>query len=172
MAWTDWAISLGLILLVLRQIRGRQLTMTSLLWPVGLIVWAGFEYLGDFPDHTSDWLFAAVLSSVGLALGLACGLLTQVYPADGKVIAKATIPAATFWIIGMTGRLAFGVAALNGWTAPIIWVSERLDLHSEGTWTTALITMALCEVCSRTVLLLFKYQSATHRLTAAPQLTT
>ncbi len=49
MNWTDIAISLGLIILVLRQIRGRQLSVASLLWPVGLVLWAAFDYLGRFP---------------------------------------------------------------------------------------------------------------------------
>jgi hypothetical protein len=164
--WTDWAISIGLIILVLRQIRGKPVTLTGLFWPVGLVVWAGFEYLGDFPGYASDWIFAACLSTVGLLLGLGCGVLTQVYPSEGKVMAKATIPAAALWIFGMSGRLAFGVAALNGWTEPIIWVSEKLDLHSEGTWPTALITMSLCEVSSRTAVLLAKYRMVSRELDA------
>jgi hypothetical protein len=49
MNWTDIAISLGLVILVLRQIRGRQLSVASLLWPVGLVLWAAFDYLGRFP---------------------------------------------------------------------------------------------------------------------------
>jgi hypothetical protein len=164
MTWTDWAISLGLVILVLRQIRGKQLTPVSLLWPVGLVVWAGFEYLGDFPGYRSDWLFALGLSAVGLALGLGCGFLTRVYHDEQKVLAKATFWAATLWIVGMVGRLAFGVVALNGGAEAIGRLSEKLDLHSENTWPTALILMALCEVLSRTGLLLVKYRRAAHEL--------
>ena len=164
MTWTDWAISLGLVILVLRQIRGKQLTPVSLLWPVGLVVWAGFEYLGDFPGYRSDWLFALGLSAVGLALGLGCGFLTRVYHDEEKVLAKATFWAATLWIVGMVGRLAFGVVALNGGAAAIGRLSEKLDLHSENTWPTALILMALCEVLSRTVVLLLKYRTSARDL--------
>jgi hypothetical protein len=74
MNWTDIGISLGLIVLVLRQIRGRELTVTSLLWPVGLVLWAAFDYLGTIPGETSDVVFASVLAAVGLALasGVPC----------------------------------------------------------------------------------------------------
>jgi len=160
MSWTDWAISIGLIALVLRQLRGRQLTPSSLMWPVGLVVWAGFEYLGKFPSHTSDWIFAASLSAIGLILGLSCGFFTRVYPDGDQVTARATKTAAVLWILGMASRLAFGILALHGGEEAIGRLSDRFDLHSADTWPTALITMALCEVLSRTAVLLWKYHNA------------
>jgi hypothetical protein len=160
MSLTDWAISIGLILLVLRQLRGRQLTPSSLMWPVGLVVWAGFEYLGKFPSHTSDWIFAASLSLIGLVLGLSCGFFTRVYPDVDQVTARATKTAAALWIVGMVSRLAFGIFALHGGEQAIGRLSEKFDLHSADTWPTALITMALCEVLSRTAVLLWKYRNA------------
>jgi hypothetical protein len=146
--------------LVLRQLRGKQLSPSSLLWPVGLVVWAGFEYLGKFPSHTSDWLFAIVLSVIGLALGLSCGFFTRVYPEGEHVMGKATPTAAALWILGMASRLTFGLLALHGGAEAIGRLSEKLDLHSQDTWPTALITMALCEVLSRTAVLLWKYRQA------------
>lgn len=160
MTWTDWAIPLGLIALVLRQIRGKKLTVAGLLWPVALVAWAGFEYLGDFPAYTSDWIFALCLAAVGLGLGLGCGALTRVHHDGEKVVARATVPTAALWITGMAGRLAFGIIALNGGAEAIGRLSEKLSLHSENTWPTALILMALCEVLSRTGLLLLKYRTA------------
>jgi hypothetical protein len=160
MGWTDWAISLGLIILVLRQIRGKQLTPASLLWPVGLVAWAAFDYLGAIPTYRSDWIFALGLGASGLCLGLGCGLLTSVYHDDQRVMARATSGAAVLWILGMVSRLAFGIVALHGGAEAIGRLSEELDLHSSNTWPTALILMALCEVLSRTVLLFHKYRSA------------
>jgi hypothetical protein len=167
MKWTDWVISLGLVLLVLRQIRGRKLTLSGLLWPVALVVWACFEYLGDFPSYASDWYFALGLAATGLALGLGCGLLTEVRQDSTNVIARASIAAAALWIFGMVSRLAFGIVALHGGAQAIGRLSERLHLHGESTWPTALILMALCEVLSRTGLLLFKYRRASRRLEVA-----
>jgi hypothetical protein len=159
MNWTDWVISLGLIGLVLRQIRGKRLTRVGLLWPVGLVAWAGFEYLGDIPGHPSDWIFAGVLAVTGLSLGLGCGLLTRVYGDDRQVMARATAGAAVLWIVGMASRLAFGIVALHGGAAAIGRLSEHLGLHAPSTWPTALIGMALCEVMSRTAVLLVKFQT-------------
>jgi hypothetical protein len=156
---SDWAISLALILLVVRQIRGRRLSTVGLLWPIALVGWAGYEYLGDIPDHRSDWTFVAVLTLIGLALGVGCGLLTSVYVEDKVAMARASGLAAALWIVGMGGRLAFGVAALHGGGAAIARMSERLDLHAAGTWSTALIVMALCEVVSRTAILALKLRA-------------
>ena len=119
MGLTDWGISIGLIILVLRQIRGKQLTPASLLWPVALVGWAAFEYLGAIPAYRSDWGFALALAAIGLVLGIGCGLLTSVYPEGGKVMARATSGAAVLWVLGMVSRLAFGVVALHGGAAAI-----------------------------------------------------
>jgi len=160
MNWTDIGISLGLIILVLRQIRGRQLSVASLLWPVGLVLWAAFEYLGTIPGERSDILFATVLAVIGLALGLGCAVLTRVYREDDKVMVKARPAAAALWIAGMCSRLVFGIVALHGGAEAIGRLSGKLDLHSIVTWSTALITMALCEVLSRTLVLGLRYRRA------------
>jgi NADH:ubiquinone oxidoreductase subunit K len=160
MNWTDIAISLGLIILVLRQIRGRQLSVASLLWPVGLVLWAAFDYLGTIPGKTSDIVFTTALAAVGLALGVGCALLTRVYRENDKVMVKARPAAAALWIIGMCSRLVFGIVALHGGAAAIGRLSQTLDLHSISTWSTALITMALCEVLSRTLVLSYRYRRA------------
>ncbi|MFE4977935.1 hypothetical protein ACFRAR_38280 [Kitasatospora sp. NPDC056651] len=164
MGWTDWAVSLGLIALVLRQIRGRKTTALGLVWPVGLVVWAGFEYFGDFPAETSDLLFAGALGTLGIALGVGCGLLTKVHREGEDVVVRATLPAAVLWIVGMAGRLAFGIVALHGGAEAIGELSEKLDMHSAETWPTSLILMALCEVVSRSGLLLFQYWKAKRSL--------
>jgi hypothetical protein len=157
-------ISFGLIVLVLRQIRGKQLTPAGLLWPVGLVVWAGFEYLGAIPGYRSDGTFTVVLAAVGLLLGLGCGVLTRVYPHDRTVMARATAGAAALWIVGMASRLTFGIVALNGGAEAIGRLSEHLGLHSASTWPTALILMALCEVISRTVVLTCRYRTTARAL--------
>src|SRR5450755_1986464 len=79
MSLDDWVISLALMLVVLRQIRGRRLTIGGIVWPVALVGWAAFTYLRTIPDYYSDWLFTIALAVVGLVLGLATGLLTKVY---------------------------------------------------------------------------------------------
>lgn len=168
---TDIGISLGLILLVLRQIRGRQLSVASLLWPVGLVLWAAFDYLGTIPGQASDITFTTVLAATGLALGLGCAVLTDIYRDNDKVMVRARPAAAGLWIVGMCSRLVFGLVALHGGAAAIGRLSERLDLHAISTWSTALIAMALCEVLSRTLVLGFRYHRAAHLPTASASTT-
>ena len=153
MNWTDIIISAGLIFLVLRQIRGRKLTTAGLIWPVGLVLWAAFDYLKTIPPYTSDITFVVVLAFTGVVLGTACGLLTTVYLFGGAVKAKARPVAAVLWTIGMASRIVFGLFALHGGADIIAKMSSQLNLHAESTWSTALIVMALCEVLSRSAVL-------------------
>ena len=161
---TDALVSLALILLVVRQLRGRPLTLLSLLWPVALVGWAGIEYLGAVPPYASDRLLVVGLGVLGVALGLACGGLTSVEERAGVVVARASWAAAVAWVAGMGGRLAFGLLALHGGERIIADASVRLDLHAAGTWSTALITMALAEVVARTAVLAARHRVVTHRI--------
>jgi hypothetical protein len=155
----DWIVPLALILLVLRQVRGRRLSVTGLLWPVALVAWAGYTYLGQVPDHRSDWAFVVVLSVIGLALGAGCGLLTNVYVRETVVMARARGTAAALWVVGMGSRLAFGIAVLySGGAALVSRLSGRLSLHASSTWATALVVMALAEVVARTAVLALKHR--------------
>ena len=51
---TEWIISVALILVVVRQIRGRKLTLIGLLWPVPLVAWGAINYLGGVPAYAAD----------------------------------------------------------------------------------------------------------------------
>lgn len=165
---TDALVSVALILLVVRQLRGRRLTLLSLAWPVLLVAWAGVEYLGAVPPYASDRALVAGLGALGAALGVTCGLLTRVESRAGVVVARASWLAAAAWIAGMGGRLAFGLLALHGGERIIAHASVRLDLHAAGTWSTALITMALAEVAARTGVLVTRHRAVTRRIAAEP----
>lgn len=153
---TEWIISIALIVAVVRQVRGRKLTLVGLLWPVPLVVWGAINYLGGVPAYSADWMFVAGCCSAGLALGAGCGLLTEVYLEDGAVKARARWLAAALWIIGMSGRLAFGLFATTGGAAKIAELSEHLGIHSVNTWASALIAMALVEVIVRSAVLFIR----------------
>jgi len=163
---TDAVVSIALILLVIRQLRGRRLTLLSLLWPVLLVAWAGVEYLGAVPPYASDRALVALLGAMGAALGVTCGVLTRVEARAGVVVARASWSAAAAWVAGMGGRLAFGLLALHGGERIIADASVRLDLHAAATWSTALITMALAEVVARTAVLAVRHRVVTRRIAA------
>lgn len=156
MQWTEVVISLALIVLVLRQIHGRPLGWGSLVWPLGLVLWGAVNYLSVVPPYGEDMLFVATLGCLGLGLGLGCGCLTTVYLRGSTVMARAQASAAALWIVGMSSRLIFGIFAVHGGAGAIAQASTELNLHSESTWPTALVTMALCEVSSRTLILALK----------------
>lgn len=154
----EWIISLLLIGLVVRQIKGRKLTLFSLIWPLGLVLYGAFTYLSQVPQYPSDWTFVFCLCVVGIILGVGCGSLTDVYVESNVIMARARVLAACLWILGMGSRLAFGIFATNGGEEQIIELSIKLNLHSAETWTTALITMALVEVLARSAILFYRYK--------------
>ncbi|HTN57870.1 MAG TPA: DUF1453 domain-containing protein [Protaetiibacter sp.] len=167
MELTEWIISIALILVVIRQIRGRRLTLLGLLWPVPLVAWGAIEYAGGVPAHAADWTFVAACSATGLALGVGCGLLTEISLQDGSVIARARWLAAGLWIVGMSGRLAFGLFATNGGAEKVGELSAKLGIHSASTWASALIAMALVEVVARSAVLFVRARRLRRAVTAS-----
>jgi hypothetical protein len=113
-----------------------------------------FKYVRAIPATGHDAWFVIILATVGAALGLACGLLTNVYPGKNRaVMAKATASAATIWIVGMGSRVAFGLFATHGGESAIGQFSYTYQITSPNTWADALLLMALAEVLGRTAVL-------------------
>ena len=73
MTMIDILVSCALMMLVLRQIRGRKLTIFSLIWPILLVGWAVIEYMTGFPLHNNGWILIIGCITLGLILGVACG---------------------------------------------------------------------------------------------------
>jgi hypothetical protein len=156
MTTTDYLISAALILVVVRQVRGRRLAGAALYVPLALVAFAGAKYLHGVPTAGNDlWLVGTCLVT-GLGLGMLCGLYTLVYPdATGTPFARATGLAVLFWLLGISGRMAFAFYAEHGGGASIARFSAHHALTSQA-WPTALILMALAEVVTRTVVLLVR----------------
>lgn len=153
MNFDDYAISLLLMFSIVRQLRGRPLTWFGLTWPVVLVAYAGFEYLGTFPRQGHNLAFVLVLSAGGAALGLACGWLSRVYRAGEKAMVRSTGAAAVLWILGVGGRLAFGLYAEHGGAATIVRASSHLGVTGFAAWAAGLMLMSLLEVLGRTIVL-------------------
>lgn len=166
MTTVDILISCALILLVLRQVRGRKLTVLSLIWPILLVIWAALEYVTGFPSQNNGWLLMTGCIITGLSLGVACGVTTAVYVHNHQVYARAGIWAVFFWIVGMSGRLIFGLYAEHGGAEQIYRFSLKHNIPIDA-WATALVMMALCEVTSRTIILAWKLVR-TRRITSVP----
>ena len=156
MTTTDYLISGALILVVVRQIRGKRLAGASLYVPLALVGYATVKYLHGIPTAGNDLGLVAICLAAGLALGVLCGLFTLVYPdASGVAYARATGIAAALWVLGVSGRVAFGYYAEHGGGPTIARFSHAHALTPQA-WPTALILMALAEVVSRSVVLIVR----------------
>lgn len=154
MTFTDYAIDLGLIGLVVLQLRGRRLTVMSLLLPFALIAWAANSYLTTVPTTGDDLVLIGAGTLAGLTLGLLAGWFTRVR-SDGKgnIISKATAWAAAFWVLGVGARLAFSEYATHGGGRSLVHFSASHDITTMAAWTAALIFMAFAEVLARTAII-------------------
>ncbi len=149
----DYVFPLLLILSVVRQMRGKHLTWFQLAWPIGLVIWAAFQYLRGFPATPADVALVTACAAVGTVLGALAGRYTVVYRrADGALMARATLATVVLWTLGTIARLAFGLYAEHGGGPAIASFSAAHGL-SVRAWAAALILMALAEVLGRTTIL-------------------
>ncbi len=163
MSISGYLISGVLVALVLRQIRGKRLTMFGLLWPLGLVIWAAVTYLHGIPASGNSLVLTVLGACVGLALGVGCALATAIRPGpDGVPIAKAGALAATLWIVGVGGRLAFEIYASNGGGPAVARFSAANGIVLEA-WAASLILMALAEVVGRNGVLAWRARSSLGR---------
>jgi hypothetical protein len=150
MSITDYLINIGLVALVILQIRGSRLDLKTALRPVICVAAAAIYYLRGFPTAGNDLLLDVILAGLGLALGIACGATTRVWRApDGLAYAKAGIVAAILWIAGIGSRLAFEEYSAHGGMKAILNFSVTHDITSQNAWIAGLVMMALAEVLSR-----------------------
>lgn len=160
MSFWDYVLDIALVALVLRQIRGKTLTVASLLWPVGLVLVAVFEYLEVIPTGETDLDLIVAGVIAGLLLGVLCAQRTLVlHRPDGSIFAKATTAAAILWVAGIGARLGFAVYAEHGGASAIARFSEAHAIDGNA-WTASLLLMALAEVLGRTAVLAKRMVSA------------
>jgi hypothetical protein len=154
MTITDYVLDIGLISLVLLQVRGRRLTVRNMVLPFLIVGWAVDKYLSGVPTSGNDLLLVGVAVAGGALFGTVAGLFTTVR-ADGKggIVAKAGLVAALAWVLGVGTRLAFQLYATNGGGAAIGRFSAAHHITGAEPWTAALILMALTEVVGRTVII-------------------
>jgi hypothetical protein len=155
---TGYIIDVLLILVVLRQVRKRQLTAQSVLLPVALLAIAGVTYLKSFSLAGNDLVLIVIFTVIGVVLGTISGVTTRVWR-DGVhgVVAQAGVVAAASWILGMAFRFAFALwANTSSGGAALGRFSYHHDITSAQAWTTALFLMAFGEVLSRVGYLQFR----------------
>ena len=156
MSTTGYILSAALILVVVRQLRGRRLAGFTLYLPLGIAAYVASKYLHTIPTHGNDLALEIAGIAVGLSLGIASGIATLVYPDhDGVPYARATWIAASLWVVGIGARLGFSLYAQHGGGATIARFSSAHALTMQA-WVAGLILMAIAEVGSRTTVLIVR----------------
>jgi hypothetical protein len=164
MTSTDYIIDIGLIALVALQLRGRRLSLFSLLLPLVLVSWAAETYLSGVPTAGNDLVLVGAGTVAGLTLGTLCGLFTSVrHDGNGSVVAKAGAWAALFWVLGVGTRFAFQMYATHGGGAAIVHFSAAHGITSNEAWVATLILMAIGEVVARTAVIGARAYRVAHR---------
>jgi hypothetical protein len=154
MTLTDYLLDIGLIAIVLVQLRGRRLTTRSMLIPIAIVAWAANNYLHGIPTQKNDLVLVVGCAALGGILGTLAALTTHVKPgSDGHPIAKAGFFAAAFWILGVGARFAFQLYASHGGENAIGRFSASHGITSPEAWTAALVLMAISEVALRTAII-------------------
>jgi hypothetical protein len=152
MTFTDYLMDSALVLLVLMQIKERQLTTKTIIRPLIIVAIAVANYLHGIPTAGNDLVLVAALALTGLLIGVASGqTLLMRRGADGEVLARAAWASAFFWVLGMGSRFAFLIWINNGGQSSIAHFSATHSITSGEAWTVALLAMAVFEVGGRTL---------------------
>lgn len=167
MTFSDYLLNGALIALVLLQVRGRRLSIRTLLLPLGIVTWAATQYLHGVPTAGNDLALESAGVTAGLALGVGCGLATSLFRRDdGVAMARAGLLAASLWVLGVGARVAFSLYATHGGGGAIERFSASHHITSTQAWVTTLILMALVEVVSRNAVLFLRMRALGLHLSA------
>jgi hypothetical protein len=151
MTTTDYLIDSTLVLLVLLQLKERELTTRTLIRPLILLSIAVVIYLHGIPTAGNDLVLVGAFALAGTLIGTASGWTVLMRRgADGAVLARAAWASAFFWVLGMGGRFAFAFWTSHGGASTVGSFSASHAITSAEAWTAALLAMAVFEVCSRT----------------------
>lgn len=148
MTTTEYLLNAAFVLLVLRQARERKLDRRSVTVPLVLMFFVGTQYLHSVPAAGNDLVLIAGLAAVGLALGVAGGLTTQVRSLEGVALARVGWIAGGLLVVGIGSRMAFAFAVGHG-LAPALHSFSAAHQIGKAAWPVALVLMALIEVGSR-----------------------
>lgn len=157
MTLTDYLINGALVLLVVRQLRGRRLTRRQILLPLALVGWAAITYLHGIPTAGNDLVLAVTGALAGAMLGSLAGICTTISrDTDGVPLVKATAAAAALWVIGIGARIGFAQYTEHGGGPAVMRFSAAHHITTVDAWIAALILMSLCEVVARTLILVWR----------------
>lgn len=156
MTATEYLFNVGLIGLVVLQIRGHKVTRARLLLPVVVTLWVAAQFLHGLPTAGNDVVLECALALAGAGLGALAGMATTVRRDGVGASAKAGATAAVLWVAGIGARMAFSLWVTYGGQASVASFSAMHHITSGAAWAAGFIFMAMCEVVVRTAVLYVK----------------
>ena len=148
MTTTDYIVNAAFLLLVLRQARSRELDRRALVLPLVAVFFVSQQYVDTVPTAGNDLVLIVLLAALGLSLGLASGLATQIRLGDGIALARVGWIAGGLLVAGIGARMAFALAVGHGLEPDVRSFSIAHQIGA-GAWPVALVLMALVEVGAR-----------------------
>ena len=137
MTTTDYLMNIGLIALVVLQIRGHKVTRARLVFPLVATVFVAAQFLHAIPTAGNDLALIVGLAAVGTAFGTGAGLLTTVRRDGATVFAKAGVVAAVLWVVGIGTRMGFALWVSHGGQTAVARFSVLHHITSGAAWGAA-----------------------------------
>jgi hypothetical protein len=164
---TSYILDSALVLIVVLQLRDRQLTIRQLIRPVVILGIAVANYLHGFPTQGNDLVLLGAFALIGGTIGILSGITVIMHKGDdGTVKFRSGPESAFFWVLGMGSRFAFIYWITHSGAATIARFSAQHSISSGNAWTVALLGMAAFEVLSRTAVMGLRWRA----LEASPAL--
>ena len=157
MSITDYLIDSTLVLLVLLQIRERELTVRTVVRPLIIVGVAVANYLHGIPTAGNDLVLVLSLALVGGLIGFLSGQAVLMRRGShGEVLARSGWLSGFYWVLGMGSRFAF-VFWLTHWGGrTIAQFNAAHTITGFEAWTVALLAMAVFEVTGRSAVLAWR----------------
>ncbi len=154
MSTTQWILSIVLLAwALLRNVGTREVTRTTYLVPIVLVVVAAGFFLLPLPTAGNDLDLVVAFGFVGVLFGLAASAGTRLGHRDGRLVATAGAGFASLWLVMIGGRIAFAEWANGTGARAVGTFSMDHAITGADAWTAALVVMALGMVLTRTVAL-------------------
>ena len=155
MSTLDYILAVVALALVLNNMRRRELTDRRLLRPVIIAGATCITFLHVVPTSGADGALVAIGLVTGAACGAASGLGTRVErdARSGAIVAQASRVAIAVTGVAFASRMAFAIAATNGFGPAIARFSRDIGVHSADAWVAALVLMAAADLVTRAAIL-------------------
>jgi hypothetical protein len=168
MSLTQWILSLVLLAWALaRNIGTREVTRSTFIVPVVIVVAAASYFLFPLPTKGHDLDLVLVFGVIGALFGLAASAATRLRDRDGRLVATAGASFATLWFVMIGGRIAFAEWANGAGASTVGMFSRDHGITGAEAWTAAFVVMALGMVLARTITLALRARRATSALAPA-----